>query len=105
MDNVPEIKEEKKRAFTSFMLRNRSKIYYNRDSEKPNLFQGQSPAKKLIIIDPSADNRDYEKAIEQMKSMGLLPVMVSLPFWQPDYLSSFSVGGHFLPTHHHLDSL
>merc|ERR1712037_98863 len=44
MDNVPEIKEEKKRAFTSFMLRNRN-------------------------------NRDYEKAIEQMKSMGLLPVM------------------------------
>ena len=82
MDNVPEIKEEKKRAFTSFMLRNRSKIYYNRDGEKPNLFQGQSPAKKLIIIDPSADNRDYEKAIEQMKSMGLLPVMVSLPFRQ-----------------------
>ena len=27
MDDVPEIKEDNKRAFTSFMLRNRSKIY------------------------------------------------------------------------------
>ena len=74
MDNVPEIKEEKKRAFTSFMLRNRSKIYFYRDSEKPNIFQG----KKNLTIDPFTDSRDYEKAIEQMKSMGLLPVMVRL---------------------------
>ena len=34
---------------------------------------------KKLIIDLSTGSRDYEKAIEQMKSLGFLPLGVSLP--------------------------
>merc|ERR1711953_1169656 len=44
MKSMPEIKEDKKRAFTSFMLRNRN-------------------------------SRDCDKAIDQMKALGLLPLV------------------------------